>query len=156
MPNLRVILRNKIPEWRTELRELVSEHGDHSVSDVKLRQIFGGLRGVKGLLCNTSLVEPDKGLIVRGIPILELTDKIPEEVFYLLLTGELPDEPALTRLQTEYNERAEVPPYVWEVLEAMPKNSHPMVMFNLAVLSMQRESRFKIAYDSGLNKPNYW
>ncbi len=147
MPRLRKILRDKIPKWRDELRELVVEHGDKTVSEVKIQQVLGGLRGVKGLICNTSLVEPDKGLIIRGIPILELTDRIPEEIFFLLMTGELPDEAALAKLQEEYNERAEVPAYVWNVLEAMPKNSHPMAMFNLAILSMQRESRFKIAYD---------
>ncbi len=156
MPRLRKILREKIPVWRDELRELVVEHGDKAVSDVKIQQVLGGLRGVKGLICNTSLVEPDKGLIIRGTPILELTDRIPEEIFFLLMTGELPDEAALAKLQEEYNERAEVPAYVWNVLEAMPKNSHPMAMLNLSILSMQRESRFKIAYDSGVKKPNYW
>jgi len=156
MPRLRKILRRRIPEWREELRELAIEHGDKEVSEVAVRQVLGGLRGVKGLICNTSLVEPDKGLIIRGMPILELTDRTPEEIFFLLITGELPDEAALDILQEEYNERAEVPAYVWNVLDAMPKNSHPMAMLNLAILSMQRESRFKIAYDSGVKKPNYW
>lgn len=121
-----------------------------------LAQICGGLRGVKGLLCNTSYVDPDKGLFVRGIPIMDLTEKIPEEIFFLLLTGELPDGVALIRLQREYNERGEVPSYVWDILKAMPDDSHPMTMFNLAILSMQRESKFKKAYDSGVKKPNYW
>jgi len=30
------------------------------------------MRGVKGMICDTSLVEPDVGLIIRGYPILDL------------------------------------------------------------------------------------
>lgn len=156
MANLRDLLGTKIPAWANELRELVKEHGDTDISEVKLAQVYGGMRGVKSLLCNTSLVEPEKGLIVRGIPISELTEKMPEEIFFLLLTGELPDSAALLRLQREYSERGEVPQYVWDVLEKMPEDSHPMTMFNLAILSMQRESKFKKAYDTGVKKPNYW
>ena len=156
MPNLRDILGRKIPAWATELRQIVNEHGDTVVSEVTLAQVYRGMRGVKGLLCNTSLVEPEKGLVVRGIPIIELTERLPEEIFFLLLTGDLPDSAALTKLQGEYSERGEVPSYVWDVLEAMPDDSHPMTMLNLAILSMQRESKFKKAYDSGVKKPNYW
>ncbi len=156
MPNLRDILGRKIPVWATELREMVKENSDTVVSEVTIAQVYGGMRGVKSLLCNTSLVEPDKGLIVRGIPISDLTDKLPEEIFFLLLTGELPDSAAMKKLQGEFSERGDVPSYVWDILEEMPEDSHPMTMFNLAILSMQRESKFKKAYDSGVKKPNYW
>jgi citrate synthase len=156
MPSLRDILGRKIPVWAAERREMISEHGDTVVSDVTLAQVHRGMRGVKSLLCNTSYVDPVKGLIIRGIPIMELTDRLPEEVFFLLLTGEPPDSAALAKLQREFSERADVPTYVWDVLEAMPHDSHPMTMLNLAILSMQRESKFRKAYDSGVKKPNYW
>ena len=156
MANLRDILGKRIPEWVGELRELVTEHGSEVVSEVSIGQVYGGMRGVKSLLCNTSLVEPEKGLIIRGIPISELTDKLPEEIFFLLLTGELPDGAALTKLQRELSARGEVPQYVWDILKKMPEDSNPMTMFNLAILSMQKESKFKKAYDTGVKKPNYW
>ncbi|OGW14176.1 MAG: type I citrate synthase, partial [Nitrospinae bacterium RIFCSPLOWO2_12_FULL_45_22] len=135
---------------------LIKEHGSKVISQVTVEQAYGGMRGVKGLVCDTSLVEPDTGLVIRGIPILELTDKLPEEILYLLLTGELPDRAALNSLQSELKERSEVPAYVWDVLKAMPPDSHPMAMLNTAILVMERESIFRKRYTEGIRREEYW
>jgi len=74
------------------------------------------MRGVKALVCDTSIVPPESGLVIRGIPIAQLRDKLPEEILYLLLTGELPDKDALKALQDDLKKRAKVPRYVWDVL----------------------------------------
>ena len=141
--SLKEQLAKRIPQIRDEIKNLVKTYGDKEVSTVTVTQIYGGMRGVKGLICDTSLVEPDKGLIIRGKPIGELTDRLPEEIFYLLCTGELPDAGELADLQNEYKNRAGVPQYVWDVLAAMPKDSHPMAMLDTGILVMQRESEFK-------------
>lgn len=146
----------KLPKWREERTEVVKGFGDHKISEVNVAQAFGGMRGVKGMICDTSLVEPDLGLIIRGYPILDLTDKIPEEIFFLLLTGELPTAAELKDLQKEYASRAKTPGYVWKVLEAMPKDSHPMAMLNTAILVMEKESQFRKRYDEGMTKMDYW
>ncbi|MBU1626208.1 citrate (Si)-synthase, partial [bacterium] len=121
-----------------------------------VQQIYGGMRGVKGLICDTSLVEPDTGLVIRGRPIGELTDKLPEEIFYLLLTGELPNKDELKELQKEYQKRSGVPQYVWNVLKAMPADSHPMCMLDTGILVMEHESVFRKKYTEGMNKMDYW
>ena len=149
-------LSKKIPVWRDEAKQLLEEKGDKVVSNVTVTQAYGGMRGVKGLVCDTSAVSPDSGLIIRGRPLLEITDILPEEVFYLLLTGDLPDKAALKDLQSQLSEHAKVPQYVWDVLNAMPKDSHPMVMFNAAILVMEKESEFRKQYDKGLQKQDYW
>jgi len=149
-------LSKKIPDWRYEAKQLLEEKGDKVISNVTVAQAYGGMRGVKGLVCDTSAVSADSGLIIRGRPLLEITDILPEEVFYLLLTGDLPDKDALKDLQSQLSEHAEVPQYVWEVLKAMPKDSHPMVMFNAAILVMEKESEFRKQYDKGLQKQDYW
>lgn len=158
MATLQEKLRELIPELREEIRQLVTTHGEKVISSVTVAQAYGGMRGVKGLVCDTSVVEPDVGLIIRGRPILEakLTEKLPEEIFYLLLTGELPDQVALKSLQKDISERTNVPGYVWDVLHAMPADSHPMTMLNTAILTMQRESIFARKYAAGLNKNDYW
>ena len=143
MPNLLETLSKKIPDWRYEAQQLLEEKGDKVVSNVTVAQAYGGMRGVKGLVCDTSAVSADSGLIIRGRPLLEITDILPEEVFYLLLTGDLPDKAALKDLQAQLTEHAEVPEYVWDVLKAMPKDSHPMAMFNAAILVMEKESIFR-------------
>jgi citrate synthase len=156
MPTLFDALNQKIPEWREEAKQLLAEKGDKVVSNVTVTQAYGGMRGVKGLVCDTSAVSPDSGLIIRGRPLLDITDILPEEVFYLLLTGDLPDKNALKDLQDQLTEHAEVPSYVWDVLRAMPKDSHPMVMFDTAILVMEKESVFRKRYDEGIQKQDYW
>ena len=156
MVGLKEKLTQQIPVLRDELRKLAKEHGNAVISEVTVAQAFGGMRGVKGLVCDTSVVDPDKGLEVRAIPIGELASRLPEEIFYLLLTGELPDPEALASLQTELRSRAKVPQYVWDVLEAMPKDSHPMTMFSTAILVMERDSVFRKRYSEGMPKEQYW
>lgn len=156
MAKLQNELAKLIPEWRKEIGALVKKNGSMKISDVTIQQAYGGMRGVKGMICDTSEVPPDVGLLVRGIPVGELADNLPEEVFYLLCTGHLPNKRDLKALQDEFTARAKVPAYVWKVLEAMPKDSHPMCMLNTAILVMERESKFRKAYDAGMHKSEYW
>ncbi|MGE5360456.1 MAG: citrate (Si)-synthase [Bacteroidales bacterium] len=149
-------LAGQVPSFRNTVKTLQKEHGSKVISSVTVEQAYGGMRGVKSLVCDTSEVPPDKGLIVRGIPIAQLTDRLPEEVLWLLLTGELPNAAELADLQAELRARAAVPDYVWAVLAAMPADSHPMVMLNTAILVLQRESVFRERYDAGLKKDEYW
>jgi citrate synthase len=153
---LRDKLAAQIPGLREDARKLVKEHGDKVISEVTVAQAFGGMRGVKAMICDTSLVEPDAGLSVRGIPIGDLTDRIPEEIFWLLLVGELPDPTELASLQADITDLGEVPRYVWQVLGAMAEDSHPMAMFNTAILAMERESDFRKRYRAGMKKEEYW
>lgn len=145
-----------VPQLRKEIGAIQKECGDKKISDVSIKQAFGGMRGIKGMICDTSVVEPDKGLIIRGYPLLDIQDLWPEEIFYLLLTGEKPDKEALAALQLDLASRAYVPEYVWDVLDAMPADSHPMAMLNTAILVMERESVFRAWYDKGMKKEEYW
>lgn len=156
MATLQKTLAQKIPAWKQEIGALIKEHGAKVISEVTVQQAYGGMRGVKCMICDTSEVPPDVGLLVRNMPIGELTDRLPEEIFYLLCTGEMPDKKALKALQEEFTARAKVPAYVWKVLEAMPANSHPMCMLDTAILVMQRESKFVAAYNQGMAKAEYW
>jgi citrate synthase len=153
---LKDLLAKQIPAIRQRAKDLVKQHGDKLVDQVTLEQVYGGARGVCCLLCDTSSVPPDKGLIVRGTPIAELAERLPEEVFWLLLTGELPDKAGLEDLRRELANRAEVPAYVWNVLDALPHDTHPMTLFSTGILVMQRESVFKERYEKGLRKEDFW
>ena len=148
-------IEKKIVEWKEEIKNININYGNRVISECTVSQAYGGMRGVKSLVCDTSVVDPDKGLIIRGYPILDLVDNSPEEIFYLLCTGEFPSEDELNDLKNELNLRSEVPSYVWDVLKEMPKDSHPMVMFNTAVLIMQKESIFSRKYGEGLSKNDY-
>ena len=145
----------KVPAIRDEIRGLVKQYGEVKISDVNVAQAYGGMRGVKGMICDTSVVEPDKGLIIRGYPILDIKDMLPEEIFWLLLTGEKPTEDERKDLRAEFAKHNQVPSYVWNVLNAMPPDSHPMTLLNTAILVMQRESVFHKRYHE-MAKTDYW
>ncbi len=156
MDIIKLKLKEKIPVWRDEIRSLVKEYGDKVISEVTVSQAYGGMRGVKALICDTSEVPPDKGLIIREIPIAQLKNKLPEEVLYLLIIGGLPDKEATEEVKKDLKRRSKVPDYVWDVLKAMPKDSHPMAMFSLAILAMERDSLFRKKYTEGMKKEEYW
>ena len=156
MSLLKQELQNQIPIVQNEIKQLVAEKGDQKISDVTVAQAYSGLRGIKAFVCDTSSVSADKGLIIRGIPLLEITHISPEEVFFLLLSGRLPNEDELVDLKKDFSSHLHVPDYVWKVLGEMPDDAHPMTLFNTAILAMQGESVFRKRYDNGMPKTEFW
>ncbi|HUX07193.1 MAG TPA: citrate (Si)-synthase [Acidobacteriota bacterium] len=147
---------SQIPGLRDELKAIAAKHANDVISEVTVAQAYGGMRGIKGMICDTSYVDPEKGLIIRDYPIGDLTEKLPEEILCLLMLGELPSDEMVADLQSEMNKRAKVPDYVWDVMRAMPSDSHPMAMLDTGILVMERESVFRKKYDEGINKTEYW
>jgi len=156
MATLQELLLQKIPAYREQVRGLLESHGDKVISEVTVQQAYGGARGVKAMVCDTSVVEPEKGLIVRGHPLMEIKHLWPEEMFFLLLTGELPDEEGKLALQREFDRRSQVPEYVWDALRAMPRDASPMCMLAMGVLIMHRQSVFHNWYHKGIKREDYW
>jgi len=156
MSTLHERLEALVPGMREELAQLARDHGDRSVGSVKIAHILGGMRGLQALICDTSRVEPEDGLIIRNRPIRTLVDHPPESIFYLLLTGEEPDDTALAEIQMEMDARAGVPDSVWDLLRTFPADAHPMAMLNAGILGMEHLSRFREAYDQGLSKTDAW
>lgn len=149
-------LASQIPSLREEAKSIVKDHGQIKIDRVTIEQLYGGMRGIRGLLCDTSSVGLETGLVIRGIPILELTDKLPEEIFWLLLTGNLPDRLELRDLQDDLKNRCDVPQYVWNLIDSMPEDTHPMVMLNASILIMENESEFRRKYDEGISRDKLW
>jgi citrate synthase len=156
MASLKEILRRQVPHLRDEAGRIVAEHGDRVISEVTIAQAYGGLRGVKALVCDTSEVDPHKGVIYRGIPVAELTDRCPEEIFFLLCTGKLPTAGHLKQLREELAARAVVPKYVFDVLRRLPTDSHPMAMLSIGLMALEEGSKFRTRYNEGLGKDEYW
>ena len=155
MANIVDKLSEKIAFWRKEAHELLNKAGEKVVSEVTINQVYGGMRNIRALICDTSRVPKEEGLIIRGRYLRDLVEKSPEEIYYLLLTGDLPDKKELEDFSAEIRKRKNVPGYVWDILKAMPGDSHPMTMLDTALLSMQRESVFAKQYHE-LKKEDYW
>ncbi len=57
----------------------------------------------------------------------------------------------------EWKTRQQVPQYVFDAIRALPRDSHPMVMLSVALLSLQKDSKFAAFYNSGkFNKMTAW
>jgi len=166
MSNLKEKLAAKIDAHRPRTVKLLKEYGDTKVGEVTISQVIGGMRGVKSLTTDISYLDPMEGIRFRGYTIPEVLEKLPkapggempyvEGFFYLLLTGDIPNDEEVAAVAEEFNTRKKVPNYVFDMLRAMPKDSHPMVMFSSAILCMQRESKFAKEYEAGLNKFDSW
>ena len=85
-------LEAQFTQQRNEIARLKREYGRHAISDVTVAQLYGGMRGITSVVCDTSEVHPQMGLIIRGRPVKELAGINASECFWLLLTGELPTE----------------------------------------------------------------
>ena len=149
-------LKNQIPKTQDDIKKVLDLKGDKTISEVTVSQAYSGMRGIKAFVCDTSSVSAEKGLIIRGIPLLDITHILPEEVFFLLLTGRLPNEEETKDLKDEFSSHLSVPDYVWNILKEMPEDAHPMTMFNTGILSMQGESVFRKRYDDGMPKSEFW
>src|SRR6185436_13810316 len=92
----------KTEKVNTEIKDLLKEHGTKVIGEVQLSQVYQGMRGMTGLVTETSLLDAKEGIRFRGYSIPELQEKLPkapdgseplpEGLFYLMLLGELPDD----------------------------------------------------------------
>ncbi len=158
MATLQEKLTELVPQWRAERAKILKEKGSVVLTPATVAMAVGGMRGIKGMICDTSVVEPDKGLIIRGNHLLEIMDLWPEQTFCLLLTGNIEkmDSEMIKAYQLEMDKRSQLPQYVYDVLESMPPDSHPMCMFNTGILVMEKESSFRSEYNKGMTKDKYW
>lgn len=156
----------KADELNAEIKDLVKNHGTRKIEDVTLAQVYQGMRGITGLVTETSLLDANEGIRFRGYSIPELREKmpkapkgaepLPEGLFYLMLIGELPTEGDVQHLSSQWGRRSHVPNHVFDAIEALPITTHPMTMFTVGVMAMQTESAFAKAYGEGINKKDYW
>jgi citrate synthase len=151
---------------KAEIKELLKAHGDTKVEEVTLGQIYGGARDIKMMVWEPSELDPMEGIRFRGYAIDQLKEflpkgsgnrePMPEGLFWLLLTGEIPGREEAEWVSEQWRQRSEVPEHVFRVLDALPVDTHPMTQFSIAINAMQSESIFARRYDEGFSKGDYW
>ena len=149
-----------------EIKELLKEHGNKVIGEVTLNQVYQGMRGMTGLVTETSLLDAQEGIRFRGYTIPDLQKKLPkapggseplpEGLFLLMLLGELPSEDEVHHLTSTWQRRSHVPNHVFATIEATPLNTHPMTQFVIGIMALQTESTFSKRYAGGMNKKDYW
>ncbi|KAK4655931.1 citrate (Si)-synthase [Podospora pseudocomata] len=155
-----------LPEKIEEIKALRKEHGSKVVDKVTLDQVYGGARGIKCLVWEGSVLDAEEGIRFRGKTIPECqqvlpkapggSEPLPEGLFWLLLTGEVPTEQQVRDLSADWAARAEIPKFVEELIDRCPSDLHPMAQFSMAVTALEQTSSFARAYAKGINKKEYW
>jgi len=156
MPVLHDLFAAQVDALRKERDALVERHGDRVISEVTVAQAFGGMRDVRALVCDTSAVDPERGLVIRGLPVRELLDRFPEDVFFLLLIGRLPAEEEARAVRAEIAAQPRVPEVAWRAVEAMPPDSNPMSMLSAGLLTLEHESVLARRVAEGAPKRDHW
>ncbi|MCU0422410.1 MAG: citrate (Si)-synthase, eukaryotic [Bacteroidia bacterium] len=149
-----------------EIKDFLKANAEVQLGSYTVDSVFSGMKGMIGLITETSLLDAEEGIRFRGYSIPELREKLPklegtteplpEGLFYLMLTGELPSYDDMYEVGSNWTKRAVVPKHVFEVIDALPISTHPMTQFSIAIMAMQTESEFANAYRNGVNKKDYW
>lgn len=163
---LKQVFSQKIAPFQEEVKAFRKSHGNTKVGEITVDMMYGGMRGMKGLVTETSVLDADEGIRFRGYTIPECQEllpkavggeePLPEGLFWLLLTGEIPTEAQVRGLSAEWAQRAALPSHVVTMLNNFPANVHPMTQFVAAIAALNSESKFAKAYSEGVHKSKYW
>jgi len=164
---LKATLARKIEEHRPRTQRLLKEFGHVVIDEVTIEKCIGGARDVRCLVTDISYLDPMEGIRFRGKTVEETFASLPkppgaeyptvEAFWFFLLTGEVPTQEQVDEVIADWKQRRTVPQYVFDVIRALPKDSHPMTMLSAGILAMQRESKFAKYYQSGeYNKLRAW
>src|SRR5690606_13488845 len=119
-----------------EIKDIIAKHGNDKIGEVTVAQAYQGMRGIPGLITETSLLDSEEGIRFRGYSIPELrvqlpkaeggTESLPEGLFHLMLVGEMPSKEDVDHLSAVFARRSHVPNHVFATIEALPASTHPM------------------------------
>lgn len=104
------------------------------MDEIKEETLETGMRGVPVGYCITSTVDPQAGLFYCGIPVKEMVDWSPEKVIYLLFHGKEGSKEEILQFSTELKIRGSCSSETISQIRKLPKKSHPMQLFTMALL----------------------
>ncbi|CAF2986344.1 unnamed protein product [Rotaria sp. Silwood2] len=164
--DLKEVLRDVIPKEQKRVSAFKAQYKDTSIGQVTIDMIYGGMRGIKGLVYETSLLDPNEGIRFRGKTITECQkelpkakggeEPLPEGLFWLLVTSQIPTKEQVEWVTCEWNKRAEIPKHVVTMLNSLPAQLHPMSQFSAAITVLNLDSKFAKAYSDNVPKSKYW
>lgn len=133
---------------------------------MQVGNVLGGMRGLKALLWEGSVLDPDEGIRFHGRTIKDCqkelpkgttgTEMLPEAMFWLLLTGQVPSTSQIRAFSKELADKSHLSPETLNVIKSFPRDMHPMTQLSIAVAALNTESQFAKAYEKGINKAELW
>jgi len=161
-------LKQRIVTTAKPLQDRVAKlKGDTTViQEITVDQTVGGMRGINGMLTETSDLDAMDGIKYRGIPLKDVCKvlptalggeaPLPEGALWLLLTGEVPTQAQVEGMTAELHARSTIPANVLATISSLPKTMHPMTQLSIALLALQPTSKFAAGYAAGIKKTEYW
>jgi len=158
-------IRDQIPEVQARVKELNKNHGNVQVATVNIGQIIGGMKELPCMFYPASALDAQEGIRFRNFTIPEMQQKLPkigqeplpEAVFWLLLTGQVPSASELKNLQEELITDQKLPESTSNLIKKYAKTHHAMTVFSMAVLDLQNQSQFAKLYSNNqIKKSEYW
>ncbi|KAI8117754.1 mitochondrial, Probable citrate synthase 2 [Lucilia cuprina] len=160
------LLETKIEQERLKISKFKREYGRIKVGEITVGQLYGGMRGMLGFVCDTSDLDAEEGIRFRGFTLTDIQkhlpkaeggrEPLPEAMFWLLVTGEVPSKTNVEFLSKMWAENSQLPEYVQKIIDSLPNDMHPMTQFSIAVASLNKNSRFNRAYNENIRRLDYW
>jgi len=152
---------------REQFLKLKKDYSDRVIGNVTVGMCIGGMRGIKAMLCETSLLDEYEGIEYRGHTLKEVMAKCPkakngeaplaEGVIWLLLSDDYPTEAEKDALTQELHKRSALPADAIKLIDSLPKDMHAMTQLSMGIMACQPTSEFHKAYSSGtLKRADYW
>ena len=168
--NFSIALKNKMEEVvhnrQAEMKEFMKEYGQKKIGEITVGQVVGGMRGMPGMLYETSKLHHIEGIRYRGCDLFQIMEKaptakngeqpLPEAILWLLLTGEFPTNDEIIDFQAEMFRRGKLTQEEKRLISSLPNHMHPMTQLQAGVLICQPRSHFAEAYQMGIQKHRYW
>jgi len=136
------------------------------IQEITVEQAMGGMRGINGMVTETSDLSAMDGIKYRGIPLRDVCKilpafpgaeaPLPEGALWLLLTGDVPSAEDVKDMTAELHARESIPADVTHTIDSLPTTMHPMTQLSIALLALQPHSKFAAGYGAGIKKGEYW
>ncbi|KIK59754.1 hypothetical protein GYMLUDRAFT_44207 [Collybiopsis luxurians FD-317 M1] len=164
--SLKDTIEEVIPVKQAHLKKLKTEYSDASIGDVKVGNVIGGMRGLRAMLWDSSVLDPEEGIRFHGLSIPDCQKALPaapggkeiiaESMLWLLLTGQVPSAEQTRELSRELAQKGTLPSHVESLIDSLPRTLHPMTQLGIGVAALNHDSSFQAAYEKGMKKSEYW
>lgn len=164
--NLKQQMESVIAARQKEVIAFKKEHSETVIGEVTVGAVMGGMRGLPGMMYETSKLHAENGIGYRGHSLYDVQkngpttipggEPIPEGVLWLLLTGEFPNESEMKAFKEDLFKRGELTAEQEKSILSFPKEMHAMSQLSAGMLMCQPASHFAKAYQNGVHKSKYW
>ncbi|KAG8178306.1 hypothetical protein JTE90_026277 [Oedothorax gibbosus] len=164
--DLKAVMAKAIIEHQKKVKEFREVYGSKVIGEITIDQVYGGMRGMKSLVTETSHLDPEDGIEFRDFTIPQIKkllpkapngeQPLPEGLFWLLLTEDIPTAEQVHAMSKQWAGLADLPPHIVTMINNFPSHLHPMSQFSSAITACQTESKFFKAYAEGVSKASLW